>query len=180
MYAYIQIIVLSYGWQVERWLLNSRSNKISKNGICNFLLLFVDVKSGIPQEGHLEPTEMKVYQTFFLQLKQFRLRKQIALILSQICMYIQKQINKSCVIYLCFYHYSIIYELLVYFVSYKYEKMVRNDKTLFVKHSCNINVGTCAIYPLYNSIDKHDKTFFSHSLIVFFIYFWNVICLFCK
>ena len=58
--------------------------------------------------------------------------------------------------------------------------MVRNDKTLFVKLSCNINVGTCVIYPMYNSIDKHEKTFFSHSRIVLFIYFWNAICLFCK
>jgi hypothetical protein len=92
----------------------------------------------------------------------------------------QKQINTSCVIYLCYYHYSIIYELVVYFVSCKYKNMVSNDKTLFVKLSCNINVGTCAFYPLHNSIDKYEKTFFSHSLIVLFIYFWNVICLFCK
>ena len=49
--------------------------------------------------------------------------------------------------------------------------MVRNDKTLLAKFSYNINVGTCATYPLYNSIDKHEKTFFSHSLIVLFIYF---------
>jgi predicted metallo-beta-lactamase superfamily hydrolase len=54
----------------------------------------------------------------------------------------QKQINKSCVIYFCYNHYNIIYQLVVYFVSYKYEKMVRNDKALFVKHSYNINVGT--------------------------------------
>ena len=83
----------------------------------------------------------------------------------------QKQINKSCVVVFFNSHYSIIYELVVYFVLYKYKKMARNDKTLFVKLSCNINVGTCAIYPLYNSIDKHEKTFFSHSLIVLFIYF---------
>ena len=49
--------------------------------------------------------------------------------------------------------------------------MVRNDKALFVKLSYNINFGTSAIYPLYNSIDKHEKTFFSHSRIVLFIYF---------
>ena len=48
-------------------------------------------------------------------------------------------------------------------------KMVRNDKTMFVKLSYNINVGTCAIYPLYNSIDKHEKTFFIDSRIVLFI-----------
>ena len=62
----------------------------------------------------------------------------------------------SCVIYSCYYHNSIIYELVVYFVSHQYKKM-RNDKTLFVNLSCNIKVGTCAIYPLYNSIDKHEK-----------------------
>jgi hypothetical protein len=33
------------------------------------MLLFVGVKSGIPQEGHLEPKEMKVYQTFLFSLK---------------------------------------------------------------------------------------------------------------
>ena len=49
--------------------------------------------------------------------------------------------------------------------------MVRNDKTLFVKLSYNINVRTCAIYPLYNSIDKHEKTFFSHSLIALIFFF---------
>ena len=58
--------------------------------------------------------------------------------------------------------------------------MVRNDNTLLVKLSSNINFDNCAIYPLYNSIDKHEKTFFSHSLIALFIYFLNVICLFCK
>ena len=63
----------------------------------------------------------------------------------------------SCVIYSCYYHNSIIDELVVYFVSHQYKKMVRNDKTLFVKLSCNIKVGTCAIYPLYNSIDKHEQ-----------------------
>ena len=47
--------------------------------------------------------------------------------------------------------------------------MVRHDRTLFVKLSYNINVDTCAIYPLYNSIDKHENTLFSHSLIVLFI-----------
>ena len=83
----------------------------------------------------------------------------------------QKQINKYCVIYLYYYHNSIIYELVVYyFVSYKYKKMVRNDKTLFVKLSCNINFGTCAIYPLYSSIYKPEKSLFSHSLIALFIY----------
>jgi len=65
MYAYIQMIVLSYSWQVERWLFKA-VDKNSKNAICHFLLLFVGVKSGIPQEGHLEPEEMKVYHTFFL------------------------------------------------------------------------------------------------------------------
>jgi hypothetical protein len=52
--------------------------KISKNAICHFLLLFVGVNSGNPQEGYLEPEEMKIDQTFLFQLKQFLLRKQIA------------------------------------------------------------------------------------------------------
>jgi hypothetical protein len=39
------------------------------------LLLFVDVKSGIPQEGHLEPTEMKVYQTFLFTIKTISFEK---------------------------------------------------------------------------------------------------------
>jgi hypothetical protein len=139
-------------------------------------------RSGIPQEGHLEPKEMKVYQTFLFSVKTISFEKaNCADIVTNMyghC-YIhrtllvksQKQINKYCVIYIYYYHYIIIYELVVYFVSFKYKKMVRNDKTLFVKLSYNINVGTCVIYPLYNSIDKHDKTFFSHSLIVLFIYF---------
>jgi hypothetical protein len=138
------------------------------------------MKSGIPHEGHLEPKEMKVYQTFFFSFKTISLGKSncVDIVTNMyghcylhrtILVKSQNQINKSCVIYFCYYHYSIIYELVVYFVSYKYEKMVRNDKTLFVKHSYNINFGTCVIYPLYNSIDKHEKTFFSHSLIVLFI-----------
>jgi hypothetical protein len=190
MYAYIRMIELSYSWQVERWILK-RSKKISKNAICHFLLLFVDVNSGIPQKGHLQPKEMNIYQTILFSVKTISFEKANCVdivthmyghcyIHMTILVKSQKQINKSCVIYLCYYHYSIIYELGVYFVSFKYKKMVRNDKTMFVKLSYNINVGTCAIYPLYNSIDKYEKTFFSHSLIVLFIYFWNAICLFCK
>ena len=187
MYAYMQMIVLSYSWQVERWLF--KASKISKNAICHFLLLFVGVKSGILQEGHLEPKEMKIYQTFLFPVKTISFEKAncVDIVTKKHC-YIhrtilaksQKQINKFCVIYLCYYHYSIVYQLVVYFVSYTYKKMVRNDKTLFVKISYNISFRTCVIYPLYNSIDKHEKTFFSDSLIVLFIYFWNVICLSCK
>jgi hypothetical protein len=125
---------------------------------------------------------MKVYQTFLFSLKTISFEKANCVdivtnmyghcyIHKTILVKSQKQINKSCVKYFCYYHYSIIYELVVYFVSYKYEKMVRNDKTMFVKLSYNINVGTCVIYPLYNSIDKHEKTFFSHSLIVLFFLF---------
>jgi hypothetical protein len=134
---------------------------------------------------------MTIYQTFLFSVKTISFEKANCVdsvtnmyghcyIHRTILVKSQKQINKSCVIYLCYYHYSIIYELVVYFVSYTYKKMVRNDKTLFVKLSYNINFRTCAIYPLYNSIDKHENTFFSHSLIVLFIYFLNVICLFCK
>ena len=125
--------------------------------------------------------KLRFIKRFCFQLKQLLFRKQIGQTLSQICMdtvtYIEhtctisKQINKVCVISFCYYYYSIINELVVYFVSYTYKKMVRNDKTLFVKLSCNTNFGTCVIYPLYNSIDKHEKTFFSHSRIVLFIYF---------
>ena len=59
-------------------------------------------------------------------------------------------------------HYRIIKELVVYFVSYKYKQMVRNDRPLFVKLSCNIDFDACAIYSLYNSIDN-TKT---HSLVI--------------
>ena len=125
---------------------------------------------------------MKVYQTFLFSVKTISFEKANCVdivtnmyghcyIHRTILAKSQKQINKSCVIYFCYNHYNIIYQLVVYFVSYKYEKMVRNDKTLIAKLSYNINVGTCAIYPLYNSIDKHEKTFCSHSLIVLFIYF---------
>jgi hypothetical protein len=34
-----------------------------------FCFYFVGVKSGIPQEGHLEPKEIKVYQTFLFSVK---------------------------------------------------------------------------------------------------------------
>jgi hypothetical protein len=111
------------------------------------------MKSGIPHEGHLEPKEMKVYQTFFFSFKTISLGKSncVDIVTNMyghcylhrtILVKSQNQINKSCVIYFCYYYYSIIYELVVYFVSYKYEKMVRNDKTMFVKLSYNINVGT--------------------------------------
>jgi hypothetical protein len=69
MYAYTQMIVLSDSWQVERWLFKVVHKKSEKNAICHFLLLSVGVKSGIPQKGHLEPKEIKVYQTFLFSVK---------------------------------------------------------------------------------------------------------------
>jgi hypothetical protein len=131
MYAYIRMIVLSYSWQVERWLFKA----VDKNAICHFLLLFVGMKSGIPHEGHLEPKEMKVYQTFFFSFKTISLGKSncVDIVTNMyghcylhrtILVKSQNQINKSCVIYFCYYYYSIIYELVVYFVSFKYQEVI--------------------------------------------------------
>ena len=49
--------------------------KISKNAICHFLLLFVGVISGNPQEGHLEPEEMKIDQSFLCSVKAISFEK---------------------------------------------------------------------------------------------------------
>jgi hypothetical protein len=177
MYAYIQMIVLSYSWQVERWLFKA-STKISKNAICHFLLLFIGVKSGIPQEGHLEPKEMKIYQTFLFSVKAISFEKANCVdivtnmyghcyIHRTILAKSQNQINKSCAIYLQSLQHYLSISCLFRFIQIW--KMVRNDKTLLAKLSYNINFRTCAIYPLYNSIDKTRK----HSLVIL-----SLFCLF--
>ena len=117
----------------------------------------------------------KAYQTFLFSAKTISFEKancvDIDTNMYGHCYMHRTILNKSCVIYFCYYHHSIIYEFVVISFHTNIKKMMRNDKTLFVKLSCNINVGTCGIYPLYNSIDKHEKSFFSHSPIGLFIYF---------
>jgi hypothetical protein len=53
----------------------SSRQKSEKHVICHFLVLSVGVKSGIPQKGHLEPKEIKVYQTFLFSVKTISFEK---------------------------------------------------------------------------------------------------------